>query len=158
MAYKKNECSDKTYGLQSRFWLAISSTPQGLFRYSRCASCKCLVICKSLRNGMQCACASADCVPLSWNTIALSQSNCRNFSCSSIISKIFKIIAEIPNSQYCSDICFLWTIGLCRINVWGYTEIWPFWKKVSSRVRLELPVYTQTKKQINRLTVFLFAK
>ena len=34
----------------------------------------------------------------------------------------------------------------------------PFGKKVSSRVRLELLVYTQTKKQINRLTVFLFAK
>ena len=154
MAYKKNECSDKTYGLQSRFWLAVSSTPQGLFRYSRCASCTCLVICKSAKKWY----AVRLCVPLSWNTIALSQSNCRNFSCSSIVSKIFKIIAEIPNSQYCSDICFLWTIGLCRINAWGYTEIWPFWKKVSSRVRLELLVYTQTKKQINRLTVFLFAK
>ena len=145
---QKNECSDTTYGHDFDLQLV-----RGLFRYIR----HYLWYANQLRNGMQCACASADFVPLSWNTTALSQSNFGNFSCSSI-SKIFKIIAEIPNSQYCSDICFLW-IGLCIINVWGYTEILPFWKKrFLSRVRLELLVYTQTKKQINRLTVFWFAK
>ena len=76
---------------------------------------------------------------LSWNTTALSQSSCSNFSCSSII-------AEIPNSQYCSDICFLWTIDLCRINVWGYTEIWPFWKKGFKSCKIgTTSVYTNQK-------------
>ena len=49
-----------------------SSTPQGLFRYSGCAShylFHALVLWyanqpNQLRNGMKCKCASADCVPL----------------------------------------------------------------------------------------------
>ena len=89
---------------------------------------------------------------------SLSQSNCRNFSRSGI-SKIFKIIGEIPNSQYCSDICFLWTKGLCRINIcMGLYGNLAILENVSSSARLELLVYTQTKKQINKLTVFWLAK
>ena len=36
---------------------------------------------------------------LSWNTTALSQSNCRNFSCSSIITKIQKRIIDTNDPQ-----------------------------------------------------------
>ena len=41
---------------------------------------------------------------LSWNTTALSQSNCRNFSCNSIRGEIFKSIIKY---SYCNS-CVFW--------------------------------------------------
>ena len=35
------------------------------------------------------------------------------------------IIAEIPKAKHCSFFCYLLTIDVCIINVWGYTEILP---------------------------------
>ena len=35
------------------------------------------------------------------------------------------IIAEIPKAKHCSFLCYLLTIVVCIINVWGYTEILP---------------------------------
>ena len=35
------------------------------------------------------------------------------------------IIAEIPKAKHCSFFCYLLTIDVSIINVWGYTEILP---------------------------------
>ena len=35
------------------------------------------------------------------------------------------IIAEMPKAKHCSFFCYLLTIDVCIINVWGYTEILP---------------------------------
>ena len=42
------------------------------------------------------------------------------------------IIAEIPKAKHCSFFCYLLTIDVCIINVWGYTEILPKIGKTSS--------------------------
>ena len=37
----------------------------------------------------------------------------------------FMIIGIIPKGYYCSFLCFLSTMNVCIINLWGYTEILP---------------------------------
>ena len=70
--YIKNECFDVAQGLKSRFRLGTSSTLQDLLRVFRIRFCFMRVLwhANQLRNGTQCACASADCVLLSGHLAA----------------------------------------------------------------------------------------